>query len=460
MGAIPSRKEEVQQVCIDLPGESVQCWRSRDKLRVVLRKHRDIVFDLRLNQPGSYTVESTRSHFYHADKKRLRPAGPKGALAFSDGEKVHIWVSREFQGELLLKYDGRLMMRLEPNAVDQRHYDETPRAKPAPIIVSLGQKRVAPAVGEGKRKWPQDLDGQHGRPHAIPQPAAAPVGDEHALVCVCDGSLKGAPKKVLDALAKGGGKSGLTDIDPNEVATRNWLLGQLAGTTAYVADNWEWLRESIDRRTHTGMRLVRAQVRNVRGKVRFYFSGYSRLNAVFGPGGFGPANERIVTIFAGVGKTSSSFEAIGKGVLGTLKGNALVSLIFSSATSYAEWKADLTKDGYDLSATLLMGLIKALVVAALTVAVVALLLLCFVIGFGVGVPVLAVGAMTLLVGVGVSYAVDAWDKAAGRELADKPNSDGVAGVIAPAIREAAQRIEATWRQLRELFPRDYEEIYF
>lgn len=52
-----------QEVCIDLPGESVQCWRSGDKVRVVLRKHRDVIFDLKFGGNSTYTVESTISDF-------------------------------------------------------------------------------------------------------------------------------------------------------------------------------------------------------------------------------------------------------------------------------------------------------------------------------------------------------------------------------------------------------------
>jgi hypothetical protein len=56
----------VQEHCIDLPGESVQCWigGGTDKLKVILRKHRDVVFDIHLDNSGTYTVESTESDFY------------------------------------------------------------------------------------------------------------------------------------------------------------------------------------------------------------------------------------------------------------------------------------------------------------------------------------------------------------------------------------------------------------
>jgi hypothetical protein len=58
-----------QDVCIDLPGETVQCWRSADKFRVILRKHRDVVFDIRFGTAKTYTVEATDSDFYSARDK-------------------------------------------------------------------------------------------------------------------------------------------------------------------------------------------------------------------------------------------------------------------------------------------------------------------------------------------------------------------------------------------------------
>jgi hypothetical protein len=63
----------VQEHCIDLPGESVQCWigGGTDKLKVVLRKHRDVIFDIHLGNGKTYTLESTESDFYNVRDKKL-----------------------------------------------------------------------------------------------------------------------------------------------------------------------------------------------------------------------------------------------------------------------------------------------------------------------------------------------------------------------------------------------------
>jgi hypothetical protein len=444
-----------QELHIDLPGEIVRCWRSGDNVKVVLRKHRDVIFDINLGKGKKYTIQATDSDFYNARDKKLVYAKQKGTVSFDDGERMHVWVTRGFRGALLLKCDEKLLMRIEPNEIDTHQYDSAPKTKAAPIIIKLGGTAPAPLRAPFKT-GPQQI--------ASPHPAssaAAPIDEACPVVCVVEGTLKNAPDAVLSWFKKGGGKTGVADIDPNDVATRNWLLGQLAGTAAYARDNWEWLRASIDGKTSQGLKIVKAKVHIVRGKVRFYFSGYSKFNPVFGPGGFGPGHDRIVSIFAGVGKTSSSFKAVAQGVFGSFKGNALVSFIFSSATSYAEWKDDLSKDGYDLASTLLIGLLKTLIAAAITVAVVALLIALIVALTSVSISVLAIGAATLFIGVGVNYMIDAGDKFLGRATTgDKNNTDGLSATIAPYLRAAGKEIESSWKYLMSKFPNDYKEILF
>lgn len=94
-----SANAKPQTVCIDLPGESVQCWRSTDKVQVILKKHRDVIFELSLAQEKKYTVESTGSDFYNANKKKIVAGGGKERILFADGERLHLWISRDFKGE-------------------------------------------------------------------------------------------------------------------------------------------------------------------------------------------------------------------------------------------------------------------------------------------------------------------------------------------------------------------------
>lgn len=126
-----------QDVCIDLPGEAVKCWRSSDNIRVILRKHRDVIFDINLRKDAIYTVESTSDFYSPREKKLLRKA------AFFDGERLHIWVGREFRGLLTLKLNDAVIGRYEVNKLDAASYGADPKIKPEPLLIVLGQKQEA-----------------------------------------------------------------------------------------------------------------------------------------------------------------------------------------------------------------------------------------------------------------------------------------------------------------------------
>ena len=126
-----------QEVCIDLPGESVQCWRSSDNIRVVLRKHRDVFFDIHLTPGASYTVESVQEFYCPRDKKLVKRA------TFQDGERFHLWVGREFQGTLVLKSSSKVLSTFEPNKLDTKKYGADPKVKPEPLMVIFGKKELA-----------------------------------------------------------------------------------------------------------------------------------------------------------------------------------------------------------------------------------------------------------------------------------------------------------------------------
>lgn len=444
-------KEPTQQeVCIDLPGETVQCWRSSDTIKVVLRKHRDVIFDLNLGKGKTYSVHATESDFYNARDKKLVYAKRRGVVTFKDGQRLHLWVTRNFKGSLVLSEGSEILMKLTPNELDNHQYDDTAKTKPSPIIISLGSSKTHDIAGVAARA------SLPAPPVMIARsPSAAPIDEQCSLVCVVDATAAG----IENFLRKGGEKSLAEEIDPFDVATRNWLIAQLAGASAYTKDNWSWLRASLDSSTHQGFKLVSARVHKVRGRTRIYFSGYSQYNSVFGPGGFGSAHDRVVNIFAGVGKTSSTFTAVAKGVTGTFKGNAFTSFIFSTATAVAEWHEDNLKDGYDLSAALLMAVLKAIISAALAIAIVAMVIFLAMVLLGAALPVLVVGATTIIAGFFAGYLVDAADKKIAQAvISTNEKSNGLADVLAPALRKAHEAINTNWEILTQKFPLDYSEM--
>ncbi|MET0858098.1 MAG: hypothetical protein ABWY27_15190, partial [Telluria sp.] len=172
-------------------------------------------------------------------------------------------------------------------------------------------------------------------------------------------------------------------------------------------------------------------------------------------------HDRIMNIFAGAGKTTSSFAAVGKSVASTFKSCALISFVFGAATSIAEWKEDVRKDGYDLAATLFVGVAKAVISAALVAALVALFVMGVMVAGAVAVPVILIGLLTVTLGIGTNYLVEAVDKSLGKAATgDAANNDGLASALAPALRRAGDSIEGAWQVLMDLYPKDYERITF
>ncbi len=445
-----------QKACIDLPGEAVKCWRSSDNIQVILRKHRDVIFELKLAPERQYSVESTGSDFYNANAKKLISGNNRAIVTFKDGERLHIWVARDFKGEILLKSAGKLMLKLEPEKLDANKYDDDPQTKPVPIIIALG-KPSQPVDAQAKKTAYHSKTPHVAGPSSDPRLMSISAEEDCALVCVVDGDLKRMPNDVWKALKGGGGDSGFADLDLNNIATRNWLLGQLAGAAAYVGDNWDWLKASIDGKTHTGFKLVKAKIHYVKGKARYYFSGYSKYNQVFGRGGFGAGHDRIMSIFGGAGAANSVFKATATGIAGTFKSNALVSFIFGSATALAEWKGDVSKDGYDLAASLMMTVIKSIFSAAVTVIIVACLVMFIMFVIGSSLSVIAIGAITVGVAVAVNYGTDVLDKKLGKMVMGETHQDGLAAVIADHMR---QSVQSHWYYLKKKLLWDYEEVPF
>jgi hypothetical protein len=145
--AAGASKANVQEVSIDLPGQYVECWRSSENVKVILRKHRDVIFDVNLKKNAIYTVESKFPFYSPREKKLLRKA------QFSDGERFQVWVGREFKGNLILKADGVILGKYEVAELDSTRYSFDPKEKPEPILIILGSKEqtFSPVCSVGDR---------------------------------------------------------------------------------------------------------------------------------------------------------------------------------------------------------------------------------------------------------------------------------------------------------------------
>ncbi len=451
-------------VYIDLPGENAKGVLTGCANRIILKKHRDVVIEINIKKGDIYLVRSTQSDFYCDRDKQLIQYKKKQHVIFKDGEKLHLWISRDFKGCLVVEsLSGVLIGQFKVNAIDVNNYGDAPRDKPAPFIIILSgtPKKAAGSVvqSHGLPSYQfNSLNPYGSNPVSVHAADIKPVVDNHQVVQVVDLNVKTAPAELLEHFKKGGDGTGLYNYDPNKVSTRNWLYGQLAGTTAYVAENWEWLRHSIDTKTSKGTQLVKARFHYVGGKLRIYFSGYSKKNPIFGAGGFGIKNENILKIFYGAGNVESTFSSAWQAARSTVKGNALIAFVFSSATALAEWQADAKKDGFDLFSNIFISLLKAILVTYLASLAVAFIAAAWCLLAGSSMAVLALGGIALLATVGFSYMADATDKYVGKALVNEQNNDGIAGYLAPLLRDAEKKISSNWNYLKSKFGNEYEEF--
>lgn len=250
----------MQVTCIDLPGEAVKCWRSHAHLQVVLRKHRDVIFNIKLFKGMAYTVHAEHGEFYNADAKKLVSQGQN--VKVNDGQQAHFWVSREFTGPLVLKANGKVMGRYYPNLLDATVYSPFPGIKPAPLIIAMNNAQAEPA------------------PNPLLKAAAAAAAPQtghdtqsmHIIEVKPDDPK--APKPILELFKHGGEE---TAIDTNGQLTRNWLLGSIMGTATYLWDNKHWIKELWSQKFY-----LKAVVHPRAGKKWYIiFKGKSTATCIF-----------------------------------------------------------------------------------------------------------------------------------------------------------------------------------
>lgn len=472
------RYDDHQCTYIDLPGETVQCYRTHDHLKVVLKKHRDVIFNITAKTGATYSLESDTSDFYYPKVKALYSRNRP--VTFKDGERFHIWIGREFVGNLILKQGSKVIAKYDLRKLDPTAYSKDPKEKPMPFIIKVDKQTALPQVESNWFITPRsqftnnsiDYRTMLRTSSALPQLETyyqPHEKQEYKVVQVVEfkefkdkiKNLGQVPSHVLKYFEKGGGKdTGLAEPDPFDVMTRNWLYGQLAGIGAYIGDNWEWLRHSIETKTAQGTKFVKMKFTKVGNNLRVYFIGYSKNNPFYHQGGFGLGNERaILPITAGAGSLGTAFKGSLKAMTGTVKGNAVVAMIFSTATALAEWHSDAAKDGYDATAAIFMGIAKALLVAVATAAImIGIIALSIFIGGGI-IGIFAIGVITIIVGFVFSYLADVSDKWLGRQTGDKKNEDGLAKPIADGLRKFSKWLGKEWDYLAEKMNDYYEANY-
>ncbi|MCP6675309.1 hypothetical protein NL520_28330, partial [Klebsiella pneumoniae] len=61
-------------------------------------------------------------------------------MSFKDGERIYVWISRDFSGKLIIESSGKVLGEWYPNKLDNNKYDKDPMIKPEPLMIILNSK--------------------------------------------------------------------------------------------------------------------------------------------------------------------------------------------------------------------------------------------------------------------------------------------------------------------------------
>lgn len=409
--------DDTQIACIDLPGETVRCVRRKPKLRVVLRKHRDVVFDINLGIGGQFSIESDESDFYNTrDKKLIRP---KTKVSFVEGERLHLWVSRTFTGALLLKHNGKLIARYEPNQLDPHTCTaQNPEGKPAPLIVSM-------QVPHFDVLEPIQTQLNNTYEYYSAQARAAEPTHQSMHVHEVQNWGENLPKEVLNFLQNGGDS---TALDSSGLVTRNWIISQILGDATYLHQNRELLKDIGS----TKFKLQK--IIHKSGKEAYYiiFKGNHKLREVMKGTKYLASNQKVLNLTFGAGSIKGMHAAAWENTKGLFKGSALISIAFTVTVDIAEWLQDYQKSDangkpkrtvVDLLETVGIDLIKAGIIAAATTACTALIQFILLAGLGFTAPVAFAVIGIFAIGAFVDYKLSNLNKEykISQKLKDKIN---------------------------------------
>lgn len=427
-------------VCIDLPGEPVECWADTD-VTVLLRKHRDVVFDVHLVKGKTYTVEATDDWFYDtAKKQRVK------STTFQDGERRHIWIGRDFKGFLVLKLGATELQRYSMLLLNTDNHGEDPKTKPEPIILTYGAQpgvSGAPQIAMFSSSAPgfasrpdrvTNLTDPSWRTDLMPVPTAStflddPFSCKRLLPVKLPSAAQTAPEQIghvfevnvttipsdLVHLVETGGADE-TAIDTQKVATRNWIIGQFIGTAGYFGDNLPWVSELWK----SNFRLIRIIHKRVGPKWYVVFKGSLKSREEITAAKYGIKNSKIFAITGGAGSAESMAQSAWKSAKGAITTKAgVITIVLTVGLDFGEWyneyqqvdsaghhKKDLfdlfAKVGIDLAVAGLTAALTSLIVGGLATAATAASIAAF--------PVVATVAIAIGVAVVVGYIVNLIDK--------------------------------------------------
>jgi hypothetical protein len=422
-----SLKKSVQQeqtICIDLPGEPVNCWNEKvAKLRIVLRKHRDVIFDISLQENALYSVCSESDPFYDAIEKKLVPAGIE--INFFNGTLKHFWVGRQFRGAMILKKNGLVIGRYFPCEPSGERIGDEPHAKPAPLLVVMKSH-------EWKRSdsYSQVFSGGH-----------AGSDEKFTLIVQLDTDDKGMPRELLEYFMHGGDKEMFYS---GNVITRNWTYNQVAAQLGFTHDNLNWMKELW------GKRL---KFQKIKGTLSVILTGNKQARQYLTANWYGAKNAKVIAFSFGVGSAQGLRNAGWGAIKGMAGKGGIATICFVIAIDVAEWLKDyedidpitgfpkrdwndlFIKIGTDIGKAALGGLLTAAagwIIATVATGVAAVL------GSAIAVPVIVVCAGVIVLSIAVGFLVDLADQQYGL-------SDGLRGAIKPSLEKLEKNFGQDYR---------------
>ncbi len=472
-------------VCIDLPGEAVSCRADTD-VTVKLRKHRDVVFDIKLNAGATYTVTTTHpdrpSGRFYDTKRKLNVA----KTTFKDGEMCHVWVGRNFEGSLILKQGEKELGRYAVSKMDCANVcTEDPKDKPAPMFVILhneqefvkdlqtlsnvpeiAQLPASPILANAleRARASQASRSDNALSGHAPRRASPPVPLSEAKVAnaridavpsihafkIKQTSGPTVPPELGDFFASG---AVAYKWDPFSTLSRNFLLAQICGSLAYMTDTvWNgplkgfWNRAFVIQRSVSGefTLLFSTSVKETRmlGYLLGVYKTYSRdIKVMTIAGGAGSLSATSSASTAAAWASVSVKSATGKAMVVTIVMDSIAWLHDSQAPADGgEPKRDFAK----LLAIVLSDSVQMWLTTFVTTWIVSTLLsgaAAYAAGVAVGATVgsIAIGTLALIVIVGFVIA-------AVFNYADFNNN-------------VTKAINWIGRQLEKSLPRDYGDAY-
>ncbi|KRB97007.1 hypothetical protein [Duganella sp. Root198D2] len=416
--------QQEQTICIDLPGEAVNCWNEKArKVRVVLRKHRDVIFDISLEENALYSVYSEKDPFYDAMEKKLVPAGKE--VNFFNGTLKHFWVGRGFRGAMVLKKNGTLIGRYFPYEPNGVHIGEEPRVKPAPLLVVMKS-----------HEW------RHSDTYSQVLSRDRSGSDERfTLIVQLDIEDKGMPRELLEYLMHGSDKELFYS---GNVITRNWVFNQIAAQLGFTSDNLNWIKELW------GKRL---KFQKIRGTLSVILTGNKQARQYLTANWYGAKNAKVIAFSFGVGSAQGLRNAGWGAIKGMTGKGGVATICFVIAIDVAEWlkeyedKDPITglpkrdwndlfiKVGTDIGKAAIGGVLTAAVGWILATVVTSAAAL---FGATIALPVLVICTGVIVLNVAVGFLVDLADQQFGL-------SDSLRNAVKPSLEKLEKDFGADYQ---------------